>query len=73
MCESYVISNRDAATNVPAESPESWQHSPFIRDNYSPRTLADIEAELSMLVENPSAGSEIEWGMRNLVLERVAD
>ena len=65
------VSNRDAARMFLLNL-GTWQHRPFIRDNYSPRTIANIGAELSALVEASSAGSEIEWGMRNLVLERVA-
>ena len=66
------VSNRDAARMFLLNL-RTWQHRSFIRDNYSPRTIANIEAELSALVEPSSAGSEIEWEMRNLVLERVAD
>ena len=51
----------------------TWQHNSFIRENYSSRTIASLEMELSALVERLSPGSNIEWGMRNLVLERVAD
>ncbi len=65
------VSNRDAARMFLLNL-GTWQHRPFIRDNYSPRTIANIGAELSALVEASSAGSEIEWGMRSLVLERVA-
>ncbi len=66
------VSNRDAARMFLLNL-RTWQHRPFIRDNYSPRTIANIGAELVALVEASSAGSEIEWEMRNLVLERVAD
>ena len=66
------VSNRDAARMFLLNL-RTWLHRPFIRDNYSPRTIANIEAELSALVEASSAGSDIEWGMRNLVLEKVVD
>ena len=66
------VSNRQAARMFLLNL-RTWQHRPFIRDNYSPRTIANIEAELSALVGSSSTGSEIEWGMRNLVLERVVD
>ena len=66
------VSNRQAATMFVLNI-RTWQHNSFIRENYSPRTIANIGAELSALVEASSAGSDIEWGMRNLVLERVAD
>ena len=66
------VSNCDAARMFLLNL-RTWQHRSFIRDNYAPRTIANIGAELSALVEASSAGSEIEWGMRNLVLERVAD
>ena len=66
------VSNCDAARMFLLNL-RTWRHRSFIRDNYAPRTIANIGAELSALVEASSAGSEIEWGMRNLVLERVAD
>ena len=66
------VSNRDAARMFLLNI-RTWRDRPFIRDNYSPQRIATIEGELSTLVETPSAGSEIEWGMRHLVLERVAD
>ena len=64
------VSNRDAARMFLLNL-RTWQHRSFIRDNYSPRTIANIEAELSALAETPGDDSRIEWGMRNLVLERV--
>ena len=70
--EEVQVSNRQAATMFVLNI-RTWQHNSFIRENYSSRTIASLEAELSALVETPSAGSNIEWGMRNLVLERVAD
>ena len=65
------VSNRDAARMFLLNL-RAWQHRSFIREKYSLRTIANIEAELSALVESSSGGSDIEWGMRNLVLERVA-
>ncbi len=66
------VSNRQTATMFVLNI-RTWQHNSVIRENYSSRTIANIEAELSALVESSSGGSDIEWGMRNLVLERVVD
>lgn len=65
------VSNRDAARMFLLNL-RSWHHRPFVRDNYSPQAIANIEAELSALAESSSAQSDIEWGMRHMVLERVA-
>ena len=66
------VSNRQAARMFLLNI-QTWRHKPFIRENYSSRTTASMEAELSALAETPGDDSPIEWGMRNLVLERVAD
>ncbi len=66
------VSNRNAARMFLLNL-RAWQHRPFVRDNYSSRVIAGIEAELSALIGESSAGSDIEWGIRSLVFERVGD
>ena len=65
------VSNRDASRMFLLNL-RSWQDRSFTRSNYSPRIIANMEAELSALAESPSTESDIEWGMRHLCLERVA-
>ena len=49
---------------------QSWKHQPFIRDHYPRETIAALEAELKNLTEKENNTSEIEWGLRQIVLER---
>lgn len=50
---------------------QSWKQQPFIQDNYSVSTIENLQKDLCELSNNRSDPVEIEWGMRQIVLERV--
>lgn len=50
---------------------QTCKQQPFIRQHYAAATLADMERALQALSEAPAGATEIEWGMRQLVYERV--
>ena len=50
---------------------QTCKRQPFIRQHYDAATLADMERALQAFIEAPSDDTEIEWGMRQLVYERL--
>lgn len=50
---------------------QSWKHHPFIRTNYSSTLINQLEEDLHTLTKESSSEIEIEWGLRQLVFERV--
>ena len=64
-----TVSNARAATMFHLNI-QTWRQQPFIQENYSPTTVDRLEQDLWEMAEQSSSLSEIEWGMRQLVLER---
>jgi hypothetical protein len=50
---------------------QSWRQQPFIRQHYAASRLDDMARALQALIEAPPGDTAIEWGMRQLVYERV--
>ena len=50
---------------------QSWKHQPFIQKSYPSSMIDQLEEELKALAGKSGGGSEIEWGLRQLVFERV--
>ena len=50
---------------------QSLKHQPFIRQHYAATLLDEMEQALQAHIEAPPSTVEIEWGMRQLVYERV--
>ena len=50
---------------------QSWKDHPFIQTNYSAGLIQELEKDLDTLRRNPGSKSEIEWGMRQSVFERI--
>ena len=48
-----------------------WKESPFIRANHSPETIDRLEQGLYALSDESNREMDIEWGMRQLVYQRV--
>ena len=67
---SLSVSNRQAATMF-SHNIQSWKHKPFVRSNYRPDTIDRLEGDLRAFREAPDTGVEIEWGLRQIVLERA--
>jgi len=50
---------------------QTWKHQPFIRDNYSDATIERLESDLQRLASKSGGEIEIEWGLRQIVFERI--
>jgi len=49
----------------------TWQQHPFVQSTFSAAQIEHIEQGLLALTHEPQSGIEIEWGMRQLVYERI--
>jgi trans-aconitate 2-methyltransferase len=49
----------------------TWKHQAFVRENYSPSVISKLEQDLTALASSPTNEMEIEWGLRQLVFERI--
>ena len=50
---------------------QAWKDHPFILANYPTVLIKELENDLNTLRQRSGSKSEIEWGMRQLVFERV--
>jgi trans-aconitate 2-methyltransferase len=66
----FPVSTPRAATMF-SHNMLSWKHQPFIRESYSPSVISQLEQDLAALTSRPTSEMEIEWGLRQLVFERV--
>ncbi len=64
-----TVSNARAATMFHLNI-QTWRQQPFILENYSPSLIDGLEQDLWQMAQQSNGPSEIEWGMRQLVLER---
>jgi trans-aconitate 2-methyltransferase len=67
---SLAVANRDAARMF-LPNLRCWRERPFVRSKYSCETIDGLEADLRAAAEGPADRIEIEWGLRQLVLERI--
>ncbi len=67
---SVKVSHRQAATMFYMNI-QSWKHGPFIQENYPPATIKQIEENLGALARESRETPEVEWRLRQMVLERV--
>ena len=65
-----AVSNRQAA-NLFHLNIQSWKHQPFIRTHYRMEMIDGLERDLKILAEDSGQVTEIEWGLRQLVFERI--
>lgn len=49
----------------------TWKHAPFIRETYSQESIAQVQRDMEAIAAKPGRDAEIEWGLRQIVLERV--
>ena len=49
----------------------TWKDNLFIKANYSPGTIQQLQSDLNDLRRQPGDESEISWGMRQIVFVRV--
>ncbi|MBI5118661.1 class I SAM-dependent methyltransferase [Candidatus Poribacteria bacterium] len=64
------VSYDDAATMF-CLNMQTWKHQPFVRSNYSFSAITKLEDALRTLSMKKSGKSEIEWGLRQIVFERI--
>ncbi len=50
---------------------QSWKLSPFIQANYSSAVIKRIGEDLETLARQPQGEADIEWGLRQIILERT--
>jgi len=50
---------------------QTWKDHPFIQTNYASGLIQEVERDLDTLRQNPGNTSEIVWGIRQMVFERV--
>lgn len=65
-----LVKNSQAATMFFLNM-QFWKESPFIRANHSPETIDRLEQGLYALSDESNREMDIEWGMRQLVYQRV--
>ncbi len=65
-----TVTNRDAAAMFHPNI-RTWCDDPFVRANCDSETIDRLERVLSEFAAGPEVTSEIEWGLRQLVLRRT--
>lgn len=65
------VRNRLAATMF-SMNIVSWKHQPFIQATYSPESIEQLQQDIEAIAGTSGSKTEIEWGLRQIVLERVA-
>ena len=48
-----------------------WKHNDFVQRTYEPAALDDLENNLHAVAEGRSDAAPVEWGLRQIVMERV--
>jgi hypothetical protein len=64
------VSNRDAATMFHMNI-QTWKNQPFIKENYDASVIENLEKTLEVLAGTTDGATEIEWGLRQIVFERI--
>ena len=49
----------------------TWKENLFIKTNYSPAAIQQLQSDLNDLRRQPGDESEFSWGMRQIVFVRV--
>lgn len=65
-----AVTDRRAATMFYLNM-QSWKSHPFIRTNFAADSMKQLEKDLYTLATQSGEESEIEWGLRQIVYERV--
>jgi hypothetical protein len=47
-----------------------WKEHAFIRENYSEKTIRDLDSALEAIARERATASDIEWGMRQVIFQR---
>jgi trans-aconitate 2-methyltransferase len=70
MVRRVPVDTRDAARMFRMNL-QTWKQHPFVQTRYPSSRIETLQQELDSLVEQPAGGQEIEWGIRQMVLERL--
>ena len=49
-----------------------WRHNDFVQRTYGPTAMEDLESHLRAVAEGRIEDAPVEWGLRQIVMERVA-
>jgi trans-aconitate 2-methyltransferase len=50
---------------------QTWKQHPFVREHYAPAEVTQTDDALQALMEAPPGRTDIEWGLRQLVYQRL--
>ena len=64
------VSNLQAATMFTMNI-HSWKNQPFIRANYGEQEIGALERELEAIASEGGTTTQIEWGLRQMVLQKT--
>jgi hypothetical protein len=64
-----AVTNADAA-GLFRRNLQVWKEHAFIRENYSEKTIRDLDSALEAIARERAAASDIEWGMRQIIFQR---
>jgi SAM-dependent methyltransferase len=64
------VTNRQAATMF-FMNMQSWKNNPFVRAQYPPKIIRNLDDNLHALMQEQSNAMEIEWGLREVAYERI--
>jgi trans-aconitate 2-methyltransferase len=64
-----AVTNSDAA-GLFRLNLQVWRRHAFIRENYSEKTIRDLDSTLEEIARDRATASEIEWGMRQVIFRR---
>ena len=48
-----------------------WRHNEFVRRTFDPSDLDDLESNLAAIAADPTTISAVEWGLRQIVMDRI--
>ena len=64
-----AVTNADAAELFRLNM-QVWKEHAFIRENYSEKTIRDLDSALEAIAREHGTASDIEWGMRQIIFQR---
>ena len=50
---------------------QTWKNQPFVKENYQASDIEALEGDLQQLATRTQSEMEIQWGLKQIVFERV--